>query len=45
MAQTFLHVGCGPKHKDQTTRGFAQSDWDELRLDIDATFLLMWWVP
>lgn len=37
MAKTFLHVGCGPKHKDQTTRGFSQSDWHELRLDIDAS--------
>lgn len=36
MTNTFLHVGCGPKHKDQTTRGFAQADWRELRLDIDA---------
>jgi predicted SAM-dependent methyltransferase len=32
---TFLHVGCGPKHKDQTTRGFNTADWEELRLDID----------
>jgi ubiquinone/menaquinone biosynthesis C-methylase UbiE len=32
---TFLHVGCGPKHKDQTTRGFNTPDWMELRLDID----------
>lgn len=37
MTKTFLHVGCGPKHKDQTTRGFAQADWHELRLDIDAS--------
>lgn len=37
MIKTFLHVGCGPKHKDQTTRGFAaQGEWHELRLDIDA---------
>jgi len=32
---TFLHAGCGPKHKDQTTRGFNTPDWTELRLDID----------
>lgn len=32
---TFLHVGCGPKRKDQTTRGFNSSNWRELRLDID----------
>lgn len=36
MAKKFLHVGCGPKRKDQTTRGFAQDDWVEVRLDIDA---------
>jgi len=35
--KTFLHVGCGPKHKDKTTRGFNTPDWDELRLDIDAS--------
>ncbi len=33
--KTFLHVGCGPKHKDQTTRGFNTPEWSELRLDID----------
>lgn len=32
----FLHVGCGPKRKDQTTKGFAGADWNEVRLDIDA---------
>lgn len=35
--KTFLHVGCGPKRKDQTTRGFNSPDWNELRLDIDAS--------
>jgi ubiquinone/menaquinone biosynthesis C-methylase UbiE len=34
---TFLHVGCGPKHKDQTTRGFNQPHWLEKRLDIDES--------
>ena len=34
---TVLHVGCGPKHKDQTTRGFNTPQWDELRLDIDPS--------
>lgn len=29
----FLHVGCGPKRKDQTTNGFLS--WDEVRFDID----------
>ena len=35
--RTFLHVGCGPKRKDQTTRGFNTPQWDELRLDIDPS--------
>ena len=35
--RTFLHVGCGPKRKDQTTRGFNSDDWQELRLDIDES--------
>jgi ubiquinone/menaquinone biosynthesis C-methylase UbiE len=35
--KTFLHVGCGPKHKDQTTRAFNTPDWTELRLDIDES--------
>ena len=29
----FLHVGCGPKHKDRTP--FASQNWREIRLDID----------
>lgn len=33
--KTFLHVGCGPKRKDMTTRGFNTPEWKELRLDID----------
>jgi hypothetical protein len=32
---TLLHVGCGPKRKEQTTPGFRSRDWHELRLDID----------
>ncbi len=32
---TFLHVGCGQKSKDRTTRGFNQPDWQEIRFDID----------
>ncbi|PQJ97534.1 class I SAM-dependent methyltransferase [Chromatium okenii] len=32
---TFLHVGCGMKYKDRTTRGFNTDAWRELRLDID----------
>lgn len=33
--KTFLHIGCGSKHKDQTTRGFNTEAWREVRLDID----------
>lgn len=33
----FLHVGCGPKRKDQTTRGFNRDEWLEIRFDIDET--------
>lgn len=33
--KTFLHVGCGPKRKNQTTPGFNRDDWNECRLDID----------
>jgi SAM-dependent methyltransferase len=35
--RVFLHVGCGPVPKEQTTRTFAGADWRELRLDIDPT--------
>lgn len=31
----FLHIGSGPKRKDQTTRGFNTAEWEEIRLDID----------
>ena len=34
-AKIFLHVGCGPKHKEQTTQAFNSDAWNELRLDID----------
>jgi hypothetical protein len=34
---TFLHVGCGPLRKAQTTRGFNTPEWTEVRLDIDPT--------
>lgn len=37
MSKTFLHVGCGPKHKNATTKGFNTPDWSELRLDIDSS--------
>ena len=32
-----LHIGCGPKRKDRTTRGFNTDAWHEIRLDIDPT--------
>ncbi len=35
--KTLLHVGCGPKRKDRTTSGFNTPEWDEIRLDIDAS--------
>lgn len=31
----FLHVGCGPARKENTTAEFSQSRWHELRFDID----------
>ena len=34
--KTFLHVGCGPSHKEHTTPAFNTDEWQELRLDIDA---------
>jgi hypothetical protein len=34
---TLLHIGCGPKRKDKTTRGFNTDTWTEVRLDIDAS--------
>ncbi len=33
--KSFLHVGCGPKRKDQTTKGFKSDEWNEIRFDID----------
>ncbi len=32
----FLHVGCGSKRKDRTTRGFNTPEWREVRLDINV---------
>ena len=36
---TFLHVGCGQKRKDRTTRGFNTEQWRELRFDIDESVM------
>lgn len=33
--KTFLHVGCGPATKEQTTKGFNTDDWSEVRVDTD----------
>ena len=35
--KSFLHVGCGPKRKDRTTKGLNTPEWSEIRLDIDAS--------
>ena len=32
----FLHVGCGSKRKESTTKVFAQDVWKEVTLDIDT---------
>lgn len=35
--KTFLHVGCGSKRKERTTRGFNIDAWSEIRLDINPS--------
>jgi len=35
--KSFLHVGCGRKRKERTTKGLNSSGWTEIRLDIDAS--------
>ena len=37
--KTLLHVGCGTARQAQTTRGFNQANWRELRLDIDPDMM------
>lgn len=37
QAKVLLHVGCGRKDKSQTTAGFQQGHWSEVRLDIDPS--------
>jgi predicted SAM-dependent methyltransferase len=32
-----LHVGCGPKQKSATTKGFDSEEWLEIRYDIDES--------
>ena len=35
--KTLLHVGCGHNRLDRTTKGFNNSEWSEVRLDIDES--------
>jgi len=35
----FLHVGCGSKTKERTTREFAEGNWQETRYDIDESVM------
>ena len=35
--KSFLHVGCGSKRKDRTTKALSSADWMELRFDIDES--------
>lgn len=35
MNKKILHVGCGHKRIAQTTKGFNDGSWPEIRLDID----------
>jgi predicted SAM-dependent methyltransferase len=35
--KSFLHVGCGQKRKDRTTKALSSAEWAELRFDIDES--------
>ena len=35
--KSFLHVGCGPKRKDRTTKALSSPEWREVRFDIDES--------
>lgn len=37
MLRSLLHIGCGPKSKDQTLPAFQSDDWQEVRFDIDKS--------
>lgn len=37
MNKIFLHVGCGQKRKESTTKGFNRDEWRELTLDVDES--------
>lgn len=32
-----IHLGCGPKRKDQTLPAFQSAEWQEVRVDIDES--------
>lgn len=32
-----LHIGCGPKRKDQTLPAFQSDDWQGVRFEIDES--------
>lgn len=38
MSQTFLHLACGPRRKNATTRGFNRDAWHEVTVDADPAF-------
>ena len=33
----FLHVGCGPAMKENTTKECSKNDWEEIRFDIESS--------
>ena len=35
--KSFLHVGCGPKRKERTTKALSSPEWREVRFDIDES--------
>lgn len=37
VLKSLLHVGCGPKRKDQTLPAFQSTNWREVRFDIDES--------
>jgi hypothetical protein len=37
ISRFFLHIGCGPKRKDETLPAFQSDDWQEVRFDIDES--------
>jgi len=37
MSKVLLHLGCGDRTKEQTTHGFKNGDWVEIRFDGEAS--------